>query len=313
MGVGAYTLPMAAQNDRVTLAAFVLVAVLAGGNAVGIRFSNRELDPLWGAGLRFAAAALILLMAMAVLKLPLPRGRNMRGAALYGLLNFAAAFALIYYGLQELHAGFGQILLALVPLATLLLAIVERQEAFRWAAAAGGVIALIGIVVMSQGALRESIPLVSVLALVGSALCFAQAAIVVGWIRAVHPVSMNAVGMAAGAAVLVVGSVVTSESQAMPELAATWAALAYLIVIGSVVVFVLYVLVIKRWGASRAAYTLVLIPLFTVMYSVWLLDEPVGWELVAGGALVIAGVYVGALRETRSSLELTAESSSSRR
>lgn len=292
---------MASQTDRVTLAAFVLVSVLAGGNAVGIRFSNRELDPLWGAGLRFAAAALILLVAMAVLRLPMPRGRDLGGAALYGLLNFAAAFALIYYGLQELHAGFAQILLALVPLATLLLAVVERQEAFRWAAAAGGVIALVGIAVMSQGALSESIPLASVLALIGSAFCFAQAAIVVGWIREVHPVSMNATGMAAGAAALVVGSFIAGESQAVPEVAETWAALAYLIVIGSVVVFVLYVLVIKRWGASRAAYTLVLIPVFTLMYSVWLLDEPVGWELLAGGALVVAGVYVGALRESQPS------------
>lgn len=289
---------MASPTDRVTLAAFVLVSVLAGGNAVGIRFSNRELDPLWGAGLRFAAAALILLVAMAVLKLPLLRGAELRGATLYGLLNFAAAFALAYYGFQEVHAGFGQILLAVVPLATLLLAVVERQEAFRWAAAVGGVVALIGIVVMSQGALRESIPLVSMLALIGSAFCFAQAAIVIGWVPAVHPVSMNAMGMAAGAAALIVGSVVTGESQALPILAETWAAVAYLIVIGSVVVFVLYVVVIKRWGASRAAYTLVLIPMFTVTYSVWLLDEPVGWELLAGGVLVVAGVYVGALRET---------------
>ncbi len=45
------------QSDRVTLAMFLLVSVLAGGNAVGIRFSNRELDPFWGAGLRFAGAA----------------------------------------------------------------------------------------------------------------------------------------------------------------------------------------------------------------------------------------------------------------
>jgi drug/metabolite transporter (DMT)-like permease len=287
---------MAAQTDRVTLATFVLISVLAGGNAVGIRFSNRELDPLWGAGLRFAAAALVLLVVMGFMRLPLPRRGDLGGAAIYGLLNFAGAFALAYYGFQEVHAGFGQILLAVVPLATLLLAVVERQEAFRWAAAIGGVIALIGIVVMSQGALRESIPLVSVLALLGSAFCFAQAAIVIGWVPAVHPVSMNAMGMAAGAVVLLIGSVVTGESQVLPEQAETWAAVAYLILIGSVVVFVLYVVVIKRWGASRAAYTLVLIPLFTVAYSVWLLDEPVGWELLAGGALVLAGVYVGALR-----------------
>ncbi len=72
-----------------------------------------------------------------------------------------------------------------------------------------------------------------------------------------------------------------------------------MIVVGSVVVFVLTVVVIQHWGPTRAAYMLVLIPVFTVAYSVWLLDEPVGWELVIGGAFVLAGVYVGALRSSK--------------
>ena len=34
------------------LAAFLTGTLLAGGNAVGVRVSNRELDPLWGAAFR---------------------------------------------------------------------------------------------------------------------------------------------------------------------------------------------------------------------------------------------------------------------
>jgi drug/metabolite transporter (DMT)-like permease len=281
----------------VTLTAFLVVSVLAGGNAVGIRFSNRELDPFWGAGLRFAGAALILLTAMAVLRLPMPRSRNLFGALLFGLLGFGGAFALAYYGFQELHAGFGQILLALVPLLTLLLAVLERQDVFRWAAAWGGLLALAGVVVMSQGALRESIPVLSILALVGAAVCFAQAGIVAAWVPDAHPISINAVGMAAAAVVLLGLSFFTGETRIIPDETATWLALVYLIVIGSVIVFVLTVFVIRRWGPTRAAYMLVLIPVFTISYSVWLLDEPVGWELVVGGVLVLAGVYGGALRQ----------------
>src|SRR5215207_676525 len=59
------------------------MSVLAGGNAVAIRFSNRELDPLWGAGLRFALAAALLVALMAILRLAPPRGRALRGAVLY--------------------------------------------------------------------------------------------------------------------------------------------------------------------------------------------------------------------------------------
>ena len=110
------------------LAAFGALVLLAGGNGVAIRFSNRELAPLWGAGLRFLLAALILFALMALLKLALPRGRALMGALLYGVFQFSGAFGLFYYALVQVHAGLGQTLLALVPLATLLLAVAQRQE-----------------------------------------------------------------------------------------------------------------------------------------------------------------------------------------
>jgi drug/metabolite transporter (DMT)-like permease len=289
---------MAADRERVALAAFIANAVLAGGNAVGIRFTNRELDPLWGAGLRFSLAAVLLLVVMAVLRSAPPRGRALTGALLYGVFNFAGAFALAYYGYVRVHAGLGQTLLALVPLATLLLAVAWRQERLRVAAVVGTLLALAGIAVMSR-ARREAVPLLSLLALVGSALCFAQAAVLVRRFPRLHPVVTNAVGMAAGAALLVAGSVVAGESIVLPRRAATWAALGYLVLFGSVAVFVLYVVVLRYWAASRAAYVFVLIPFVTVVLSVWLDDEPVGAGLVLGGLLVLAGVYVGALRSTR--------------
>ena len=96
---------MATDNDRVALAAFLGSALLAGGNAVAIRIGNRELEPLWGAGFRFTLSAAILLGAMAVLRLPFPRGRVLRGATLYGLINFGLTFAFAYYALTRIHAG----------------------------------------------------------------------------------------------------------------------------------------------------------------------------------------------------------------
>jgi drug/metabolite transporter (DMT)-like permease len=286
-------------DERLALAAFVTGSILAGGNAVGVRFSNRELEPLWGAGFRFAIAAALLLAVMAALRLRLPRGRALTGALLYGALNFGASFALAYYGLVRVHAGLGQTLLALVPLATLLLAVLQRQERFRVEALAGALVALAGVALMSRAPLREGVPLLSLLALLGGALCFAQAAVVVRRFPPVHPVTMNAVGMATAAALLLAGSLVVRERMALPELAATWVAVGYLVVVGSVLVFVLYLVVLHHWTASRAAYTFVLIPIVTVALSAWLDDEPVRVGLVLGGALVLAGVYVGALRSAR--------------
>ena len=289
---------MRTDPERVALVSFVTGSLLAGGNAVGIRFSNRELAPLWGAGLRFALAAAVLAAVMAVLRLALPRGRALTGALVFGALNIGAAFALAYYALVRLHAGFGQIVLALVPLATLLLAVLWRQERLRVGAVVGALLALAGIAFMSRAPLRDDVPALSVLAAVGSALCVAQAAVLVRRFPPIHPVTMNAVGMTTGAALLVTGAVVAGEPLVLPERASTWAALAYLVAVGSVVVFVLYVVVLTHWNASRAAYAFVVIPLVTVILSAWLDDEPIGTALLVGGFLVLAGVYVGALRRS---------------
>jgi drug/metabolite transporter (DMT)-like permease len=289
------------ERDRATLAAFVAGSVLAGGNGVAIRFSNRELDPLWGAGLRFVLSALLMFAVVALLRMTLPRGRALVGAVVFGLLQFAATYAFAYYALVELHAGFGQILLALVPLLTLFLAVGQRQERFRVTALGGSLLALAGIVVMSSAAFEGSLPLLSVLAAIASALCFAEAAVLVRWLPPVHPVAMSAVGMTTGAIALVLAALVAGETLGLPNRSETWSAVVYLATFGSVGVFLLYLFVLGRWVASRAAYSFVLIPIVTVLLSAWLDDEPLGLGLVLGGALVLAGVYVGALRNpTRS-------------
>ena len=186
----------------------------------------------------------------------------------------------------------------MVPLATLLLAVAQRQERLRVAAVIGTLLALVGVAVISQGPLGASVPLGSLLAAVASAVCIAQAAVLVRRFPAVHPVTMNAVGMTTGAALLLVGSVLAGEPRLLPQRTTTWAAVGYLVVVGSVVVFVLYLMVLRYWAASRAAYAFVLIPFVTVVLSAWLDNEPLGPGLLLGGLLVLAGVYVGALRPT---------------
>jgi drug/metabolite transporter (DMT)-like permease len=146
------------HGERVAVTAFVTYTVLAGGNAVGIRFSNRELAPLWGASLRVALAAGLFLAVMVVLRLAFPRGRPLLGSLLYGLFNIGAAFGLIYYGLVRVHAGLGQILLAFVPLATLLLAVLWRQEHLTVAAVIGTLLALAGVAVISRSPLQQNVP-----------------------------------------------------------------------------------------------------------------------------------------------------------
>ena len=294
---------MRLDPDSTAIAAFTVGTVLAGGNAVGVRVSNRELEPLWGAGLRFLLAASLLGAVMAMMRLRLPRGGALLGVLLYGALIFGGAFGFAYYALVRIHAGLAQTLLALVPLATLLLAVLQRQERLRLAAVVGTLLSIAGIGVVSGVSGSESAPVLSLLAVLGAVLCFAQATVLVRRFPPVHPITTNAVGMTVGTAILVALSLLLNESIVLPERGATWLALAYMVVLGSGPVFVLYVVVVRLWSASRAAYSFVLIPIITVLLSAWIDDEPISAGLVLGGLLVLAGVYIGALRPAAGGLE----------
>ena len=134
--------------DRLALGAFVGAVLIGGSNFVAIRYSNRELDPLWGATLRFGLAAAVFGVLCAALRLPLPRGRVLGLLALYGLLGFAAAYGCLYWALQEVPAGIGAVVLAVGPLLVLLLAVAHGTERFSVRALAGALVALVGSVVI---------------------------------------------------------------------------------------------------------------------------------------------------------------------
>ena len=287
-----------------TAGAFVAMSVLAGANAVGVRFSNRELAPLWGGGLRFGLAAVVLLVAAMLLRMPLPRGVALARVVLYGVLNFGLAFGLIYLALVGLQAGLGQTLLALVPLLTLMLAVAEHQERLASGALLGGLLAVVGVAVMSGGGIAQVESVLPVLAVVGAAALFAQGTIVLHTVPgAPHPVAVNAVAMAAGAPMLLVASLVADEPWSLPSRQTTWIALGYLVAIGSVLVFVLYAFLLERWPASRSAYVFVVIPLVTIALSALLDGERITPWLLVGGALILSGVYLGALRGGRGTVK----------
>jgi drug/metabolite transporter (DMT)-like permease len=250
---------------------------------------------LWGAGLRFALAAVIFWVLVIVRRPPLPRGRAIGGAALYGLLGFAAFFAFLYFGLVRASAGLGQIVTSLVPLLTMLLAVVHGLERLRWRAVGGGLIALAGIAIVFGGQADSDVPLVSMLSLVAAAVAFAETGIVAKRLPPGNPIATNAIASTVGAAVLLLVSVVVGERWILPTAVGTWVSLLYLVTLGTVVVFLLFLYLTRRWNASTVSYQFVLTPFVGVALGALLAGEPITPLLAAGGALVLFGVYVGAL------------------
>jgi drug/metabolite transporter (DMT)-like permease len=240
--------------------AFVLLVLIGGSNAVAVRFSNLELPPFWGAAIRFAAAALIFWIIVLVRRIALPKGRALMGALLYGFLAVGVSYALLYWGLLRVPAGLTMVVLAFVPLMTLFFALAHGLETLRWRGLIGTLISIAGILVAVGGGLSTAVPVSSLLALVAAAACLAEGSVVFKLFPKSHPVATNALALTTGASLLMGLSLLAGEEWKLPTTSNTWAAFTYLVVIGSVVLFYLYLYVLARWTASATAYSFLLFP-----------------------------------------------------
>ncbi|WP_309108751.1 EamA family transporter [Arthrobacter sp.] len=287
---------------RLTLAAFSVAVVLGGANFVAVRLSNQELAPFWGAGLRFGLAAVLFVIIALVLRLPWPRGRLLAITAVYGALAFAIPYALMYWALTQATAGTATVVMAGVPLVTLLLAVTQRLERFTMRSVGGSVLAIGGVVWMVLGSQGVGAPVGAVLAMLVATVVIGQSIIMGKRLSANHPAMTNAVAMLFAAPLLIVLSAMAGEAWVLPGQPDVVVALAYLVTLGSVGLFVLVLLVVRTWTSSATSYMFVLFPLVTLGLAAWLIDEPLTLPAVLGAALVMTGVWFGALSGTKAGI-----------
>ena len=287
------------RPDPIALLLFVTCVLLGSGNFLAVRFSNLELPPLWGAGLRFGLAASIFVVIALSSRRPWPRGAQLGQTAALGLLNFGLFFALMYWALLHVTAGVATIVTATVPLLTLLLAVTQRLERFRPRALVGGLAALLGIGWMAFSPAALAVPLLPLLALLAASVAVGQSLILGRRVSANPPPVTNAIAMSTGAVVLLLASRAVGEPWALPAVPEARWALLYLVLLGSVGLFVLTLLLVRRWSASATSYAFVVIPVTTLLLEAWLVDVPITGAAVVGAALVMTGVWFGALAPTR--------------
>jgi drug/metabolite transporter (DMT)-like permease len=283
-------------NRFVNLALYVLLCVIWGSTWLVIKLGYGGLGPFNVAALRFLIAGLIF-----VALVPLFRARWPRGAAEWtlvtfvGIVLFGVDFGLIYWGEQSLDSGLTAILFATLPLITIGLAhaylpgdrITPRKLA-------GTVLAFLGVVALFGENVRidpsKAWPMA---AIVVSAACAAAAGVATkrhG--AALHPTTLNAPAMLVGAATLVAASVATKEGFRLPGNAATWGAVSYLALVGSVVSFLVYFTLLKTWSVTSLSFISVFTPAIALLLGFIFLDERPTLLAGVGAMLILAGVIL---------------------
>jgi drug/metabolite transporter (DMT)-like permease len=277
-------------------ALYVLLCVIWGSTWLVIKVGYGGLGPLNVASLRFFVAAAAFAPLVPLLHARWPRGRaEWAVTAGIGLVLFGGDYGLIYWAEQYIDSGLTAILFATLPLITIACAHVyipgERITPRRLA---GTVVAFVGVASLFADRVRiDASATVPMLAVVGAGVCAAVASVVSkrhG--TGLHPAALNAPAMFAGALALAAASIARGDGFHLPRDTATWGAILYLAVAGSVLTFLIYFSLLKTWDVTSLSFISVFTPLTALLLGFVFLDErPTLWTAV-GAALVLAGVVL---------------------
>lgn len=282
--------------------AFVLLCLIWGSTWLVIKVGYGGLGPFNVASLRFLAAGLLFCALVPAFRARWPRGRTEWGVSLFvGAVLFGADYGLIYWGETRLDSGLTAILFATMPLATAFVAHAylpaERLNARKLG---GTLLAFLGVVALFADKVRLDPGLaVPMLAIVASAVCAAFSSVATkrhG--HDLHPTALNAVAMLFGALLLALASLVAGDGLRLPSDASAWGALAYLVLAGSVVTFLVYFWLLKAWESTTLSFISIFTPVVALFLGYVVLDErPTAWTGL-GAALILAGVLLALRRPT---------------
>jgi drug/metabolite transporter (DMT)-like permease len=274
------------------------VAAIWGGTFVAGRIATAELPASTAALWRYVLACAVLVVAAFALERGLPRltARQWLGVALLGATGVAAYNLCFMWGLKTVPAGRASLLVALNPAATLVGAALFFGERLTRRNVAGIVIALAGAaIVIGRGdplALLRGGLGTGELTILGCVASWSAFTLVAKRLMAgLSPLAITVYASLTGT--LMLAAATLSEGAALVPQASpsAWAALAFLGAFGTAVAFVWYNDGVRRLGAARAPVFINLVPVFAVVLGALLLGERIDASMLAGGALVLVGVY----------------------
>ncbi|MGI4950920.1 MAG: DMT family transporter [Janthinobacterium lividum] len=277
---------------------FVSTVLIWGSTWIAIAWQVGPVPVLVSVFYRFGSAGLVLLLVLAALRrLPVPGWRDQPFILAQALCLFCCNFLCFYSAAAYLPSGLISVIFSLATLYNVVNARLffgDRISGRTLLAAAlgvSGLLLLFGHEVLGRfdtGTLKG----VGLAALGTLFFSLGNMASRRNSAAGIAPLTANAWGMAYGAAVLLALIGLTATPVVLPPDGRYLAALTYLSLIGSVVGFTTYLMLVSRIGSSRAAYTTVLFPIVALTLST--VFEGYRWDAVslAGLALTLSGNLV---------------------
>ncbi|MEU8838607.1 EamA family transporter [Streptomyces roseus] len=282
-----------------------LVYVVWGSTYLAIRIVVQTMPPFLSAGARFIAAGLLLLGLVAWRYGPgaLRATRGQVGsAALVGLLLLLGGNGLVVLAETSVPSGLAALLIAAVPmwLVVLRTATGDRPPL---RTLAGVLLGFGGLAVLTVPGISGEVRLSGVVLVVVASVLWSLGSFSASKLSLPdNPFTGSGYQMLAGGAGGIIAGVVRGEHHTLDWAAystASWLALGYLVVFGSVVAFTAYAWLLQSAPLSLVATYAYVNPVVAVALGALILDEALTVPILVGGAIVVMAVCVIVSTERR--------------
>ncbi|MFJ6354436.1 EamA family transporter [Streptomyces sp. NPDC092046] len=288
-------------------AALGIVYVVWGSTYLGIRIVVETLPPFLSAGTRFVAAALILAGIIAWRQGPAAlkvTPRQLASAVGVGLLLILGGNGLVVLAETSIPSGLTALLIAVVPAWVVILKALSGARPTA-GGLAGVLLGLVGLGVLTLPGLSGDVKAGGVVLVVAATLCWSVGSFSSSRLpMPSNPFTASAYEMLAGGIAGLGVGLVRGEQHGLDLSAVSgrsWAALAYLVVFGSLLAFTAYAWLLQAAPLSLVATYAYVNPVVAVALGALVLNEALTWPIVLGGAIVVGGVCLIVSTERRGS------------
>jgi drug/metabolite transporter (DMT)-like permease len=284
----------------------VLIAIISsclGGTAAAVtRYLVGSADPITIAILRWGIGFLFLLPIALLLRVKWPPRADWPAVAALGVCFFGLFFILYNIAVGYTTAARASLALSTLPLQTMVVGALLGIEPLTARKTTGVCIAVLGVFAALASGLTAAPPGAwrGELIMTGAVLCMAFYNV---WSRPFmqrsSALGFLAVGMGAGAAVLIAAGLVTGRIWVLGDFSQSqWIAGLYLGIGGGALAFILWVMALQRTTPTLVANTMTVNPIAAGLLATQLVGEPITLNLVLGLIAVFLGIWIATSQRT---------------
>lgn len=284
--------------------ALAIVYVVWGSTYLGIRITIETMPPMLSGALRFVTAALLLGGFLLIKKGTAPfrmSPRQFGGAALVGVLLLTGGNGMVAVAEQHISSGLAALLVASVPLWLVVFRIAARDRP-ALLTLAGVLIGFGGVAALSLNGGGGTASTTGIVVILLASLSWSIGSFLSSRIPMPANVwAASTVEMLVGGVGLIVAGMSLGERLDVTAVSGrSWAALAYLVLVGSLVGFTAYTWLLGNAPISLVSTYAYVNPVVAVILGVLVVNEHVTAQIVAGGAVILVGVALVVSTERRS-------------